>query len=211
MPDLFISPDKPAAPQPAQSSSHGGLRQAFSSYVAHPVNVRFETQRENEQVVLLLRQHWITNVTWILLAIILIITPFFLFPILIHFSLIPIAVPPVYIQFSVLVWYLIIFSFILVNFLMWYINIWIVTSERLIDIDFVNLLNKKFSETLISKIEDVTGTTAGILGAFIDFGDIFAQTAAAKTEFEAYKIPHPQRVVKLINDLMSREQEDLKP
>jgi hypothetical protein len=208
VPDIFVSPKATDVLPPKKPSSHIGFRQALSSFIMYPDNIRFETQGTNEKVILLLRKHWFTNVSWILIALFLIITPFFLYPFLFHFSIIPSQIPMSYIQFSILVWYLIIFSYIFVNFLMWYINIWIVTNERLIDIDFINLLNKKFSQTLISKIEDVTGKTGGILGAFIDYGDVFAQTAAAQTEFEAYQVPHPQQVVKIINDLMGIEDKE---
>ena len=65
MPDIYTAPKK-------HKKNH------LSAFVVKPNNVRFETQEKKEKIVLLLRQHWFTNLSWILLAILMLFAPFFL-------------------------------------------------------------------------------------------------------------------------------------
>ncbi|MBI4991017.1 PH domain-containing protein [Candidatus Gottesmanbacteria bacterium] len=109
--------------------------------------------------------------------------------------------------FFILGWYLITFSYIFINFLLWYFTVSIVTNERIIDIDFINLLNKKFAETRINRIEDVTMRTGGFIRAFFDFGDVLVQTAAKEVQFEFLAVPHPEKVVRTVNELMGKTEE----
>jgi uncharacterized membrane protein YdbT with pleckstrin-like domain len=167
-----------------------------------PEGIRFETQEENETIILFLRKHIVTNTAWILTTILLLILPLFLFPAVVVGGLLPSMITRSLIQLLILVWYLSTFTYFFVNFILWYFNIWIVTNERLIDIDFANLLNKKFAETRIDRLEDVTGRTKGVIGSLFGYGDILAQTAGTENNFQASSIPHPDQVVRVINDLM---------
>src|SRR5688572_25097131 len=61
-----------------------GENTALGAFCPKPSNVSFEVQHEDEPILLLLRQHPIVNVGWILLSILLAVAPLFLayFPIL---------------------------------------------------------------------------------------------------------------------------------
>lgn len=206
MPDIFVSTkDKTQTPVipsvPVKTSFPAHL---FSSYLFMPEDVRFETQEPGETIILLLRKHWITNLGWIIITVILIALPLILFPALAVFSIIPANSPASILTLIILVWYLLTFSSVLVNFLLWFFTVGIVTQERIIDIDFVNLLSKKYSETRISKIEDVTMQTGGFIRSFIDFGDVIVQTAGTETMFHFQDIPHPDDVVRVINQIMDK-------
>jgi hypothetical protein len=50
----------------------------FPAFFDRPANIRFAQQEENEVIELLLRKHWITNVGWILTALLVSLIPFFL-------------------------------------------------------------------------------------------------------------------------------------
>lgn len=185
-----------------------GLRQAMSSFMVNPIGITFETQTEGETIILFLRKHWITNLHWIVIGTILILLPPFLFPALFFTGIIPLGVTGQLVIFLILAWYLLTFSYLLGNFLIWYFTVSIVTEERVVDIDFINLLYKRFSETRISKIEDVTMKTSGFIQSFFDYGDVYVQTAGAEVEFEFLAVPHPHKVVRTINQLMGKEEEE---
>lgn len=176
----------------------------FSSFLPQPKNMHFETQHEKEQVLLVLRQHPILNIPWILLAIFLLLAPLFIFPFL------PIATvfPGIFSLFATLVWYLLVTAYIIESFLYWYFNIYIITDERIIDVDFYNLIYKEISEAKIERIEDVTATTAGFLGAIFDFGTISIQTAAEKRQFSFAAVPQPAKVTKFLNELILEEERE---
>ncbi len=176
----------------------------FSAFMPQPPGVEFESQHEHEKILLVLRQHIAVNVVWIFMTIVLILAPFLLFP------MIPLQVvlPGNFLFFLMIAWYLFVTAYVIESFLGWYFNIYVITDERIIDIDFYSLIYKSVSEAKIDKIEDVTATTAGFFGAFFHYGNITIQTAAEKREFEFCKVPHPSKVTKFLNELMLEEERE---
>ena len=47
----------------------------FPAFYFHPQKVRFAEQEEDEQILLLLRQHWVTNLSWIFIALVSLLVP----------------------------------------------------------------------------------------------------------------------------------------
>ncbi|MBI2617612.1 PH domain-containing protein [Candidatus Gottesmanbacteria bacterium] len=215
MPDIFVSPASPQNPKPSATAPMKpimeGMKQVLSSYMVRPTGITFETQSDDETIILFLRKHWVTNLHWIVISFILLILPPILFPALFFSGSIPTGTTGQFLFFLILSWYLLTFSYMLGNFLIWYFTVSIVTEERVVDIDFVNLLNKRFSETRIAKIEDVTMSTQGFIRSFFDYGDVYVQTAGTELEFEFLAVPHPDRVVRIINQLMGKEEEENEP
>lgn len=181
-----------------------GTPGAFSSFIPQPKNMHFESQHEKEQVLLVLRQHPILNLPWILLSIFLLLAPLVIFP----FLPIVAVFPGIFSLFATLVWYLLVTAYIIESFLYWYFNIYIITDERIIDVDFYNLIYKEVSEAKIDRIEDVTATTAGFWGAIFDFGTISIQTAAEKRQFSFAAVPQPAKVTKFLNELILEEERE---
>jgi len=168
----------------------------LSSFAYLPKGVDFETKNKEEKVVLLLRRHPITNLRWILIAVILILAPLVLssFPILDF-------LPANFRFVAVLGWYLITLAFIFENFLNWFFNVNIITDERIVDIDFDNLIYKEISEMAIDKIQDVSVRTGGVVRTIFNYGDVFIQTAAEVTNFDFLAVPNPERVTKILEEL----------
>lgn len=74
------------------------------------------------------------------------------------------------------------------------LDIWILTSERLIDVEQFGLFSRRVSTLQIEKIQDVTITVSGIVEELIGSGKVFVQTAGEIREFH---IPHardPERI-----------------
>lgn len=176
----------------------------FTSYAINPLGVRFETQQADEQVVIFMRQHFVVNVPWILATLLLLVTPIFILPLFIQYVLVGITVPDRYVFVGTVFWYLATFGYALANFVRWYYNLYIVTTERVVDIDFVNLLYKKFSETRLTNIEDVTYTAGGIMATFFNYGNVYIQTAGETPNFEFTAIPRPATVVQAIGALLKQ-------
>ena len=208
MPDVFVSqppitPKKKEAAIGSTKASYkepeGGLLSAFNYY---PEKVNFETQDEEEEIVLLLRQHPIVNVRWILITIIGIFAPLILssFPILDF-------LPRSYQFIAVLGWYLLVSAYILESFLFWYFNVYIVTTERIVDIDFFNLIYKRVSDADLTKIQDVTYSMGGVIRTLLNYGDLNIQTAGEMPNFDFLAVPQPDRVAKILQDLREEEEQ----
>ncbi len=186
----------------SQPSSHLGPLTCFS---VNPSDVRFETQEEKEKVILFLRQHIIVNVPWIVITIVLLISPTILLPVffrIVNFTFMP---PAGYVVVGTLFWYLATFGFALANFIGWYFNIYIVTNERIVDIDFYYLLYKQFSEAELTKIQDISYNTGGILATLFNYGNVLIETAGETPNIEFDRVPFPEKVVQTIRSLTERE------
>ena len=83
----------------------------------------------------------------------------------------------------------------------WYFNVYFVTTKRIIDVDFYNLIDKRVSDAEIDKIQDVSYTTGGVIRTMFNYGDVFIQTAAEVSEFDFMAVPRPEKGAKIIDDL----------
>lgn len=200
MPDIFVS--KPELkPKPKSLRKPRLSRHLLTALAFKPKQISFETQREKETIILLMRRHWVTNLGWILLTITLVLLPLFspFFPI---FQVLPSRFQLI----TILVWYLLNFAFFLENFLSWYFNVYIVTDERIVDIDFFSLIYKEISDARIENIQDVTYSMGGLFRALFNYGNILIQTAAEHPVFEFDAIPKPAWVVQKINEVIEKKQ-----
>jgi len=91
------------------------------------------------------------------------------------------------------------------KFLSWFFNMTIITDERIVDIDFVNLTSKKVSDADLDKIQDVSFTNAGAIGTIFNYGDVLVQTAAEVSEFIFERVPDPAEVAKILQRLRTEE------
>lgn len=204
MPDVFVSPeDKQPEHKPKEvevrHSIPGYKHNSLSSFCLYPEGIGFETKNDDEKIILMLRQHPVVNFKWILTAFLLATGPTVLnlFGI---FALLPIGFPLV----ITLSWYLVTSAYAIEGFLDWYFNVYFITTERIVDVDFYNLIDKRVSNAEIEKIEDVSYTMGGVLRTLLNYGDIFIQTAAEVSEFDFYAVPNPEKAVKILDDLRSK-------
>ncbi|MDZ4229380.1 MAG: PH domain-containing protein [Patescibacteria group bacterium] len=212
MTDIFVAPSKPkqaglgssyetVAARWGKGKKRGG--HAFSAFCLLPGKVRFETQEKHEKIILLLRQHWFTQLKWIITAVIMVFVPLIL-------TLIPLL------DFlsdrgqlmAIIMWYLLLIAFVYEQFISWYFHVFIITDERVIDVNFYNLLYKEVSGAKIDNIEDITYRQGGVIRALLNFGDVNMQTAGEKREFAIDDVPSPGRVVQILNELKLEEEHE---
>lgn len=231
MPDIFVSPETQKVKDSQKDKKHVIFDQGekkvnqaskkskdvlkktayapsinFSSFLSKPKNIRFQTQGGNEEILLFLRRHFITNLPWVVFALIMAVIPAVVLFSQWFFHFLPEEVPVGFFIILPLFWYLLTFGFVLTNFLLWFFNAGIITNERIVDIDFPFFLYKEFTITNISRIEDVTYKLGGLFRIIFNFGDIYIQTAGTHPNIEFLAVPQPQNVVQLIHDLMAEEE-----
>lgn len=176
----------------------------FPSLFDHPQRLKFSEQEVDEVIELFLRQHWVTNVPWILGSLIAFVTPAVLLFLDQLFSTNYFAVIPLEISIGgIIVWYMLIMAYVLESFLFWYFNVYIVTNKHLVDINFYNLLNRQILEVKLVNVEGVFSKISGFIGSLFNYGDVVARTAAEKQEITFDRVPNPDYVTDRIQDLGS--------
>lgn len=176
----------------------------WSSYMPMPSGLAFDSQDKGEKILLFLRQHPIVNVQWITIAVIMFLAPFVVWP------LVPFLreIPGKY-QFMVLLaWYLVTAAYVIEHTLSWLFNAFIVTDERIIDLDFYSIISKEANYAQLSKIQDISTQSGGLVYSILDVGTVSVQTAAEVREFQFDNVGHPSQVVKLLNELIQEEERE---
>lgn len=202
MPDIFIASNEKIKTS-AKPSGHAHM---FASFCPNPIGVSFIDQEKDEEILLFLRRHFITNVPWLLISLILALLPIVIVAVISKFSIFILPnFSPTLLILAFMLYYLVVLTFIFVNFITWYYNISLVTNKRIVDIDFSGLLYKNVAATTLALVQDVSYTQIGVIPAFFDYGDVNVQTAGTLENFDFTAVPHPQRVVQIIANLIGKE------
>ncbi len=97
---------------------------------------------------------------------------------------------------------LFILVFGLTQFYDYYLDVWIVTNERIVDIQLKGLFSRTTSETRLYRVQDVTAQMQGIFATIFDYGTVHVQTAGATGRFVFEQMPDPDEVVHHISKLV---------
>lgn len=167
----------------------------FKSFFENPEDITFDGQEPGEKVVLFLRQHFVVLISWFVTVGLMATVPFVFFGLVSVYEVdITNIIDGQYWVVATLLWYLLTFGILLERLVSWFNNTYILTNERIIDVDFHNLLSKNISYASLENIEDVSQTVGGLARLFFDYGSVHIQTAAEQKEFEFLAVPKPSAV-----------------
>ena len=173
----------------------------------------FEGQKNEEEILMVIHRHW--------------------FNILTHFSVIFFMVLFLFGSYFISAYFFdefseqlllnltafmrsLFFTFLwLLFFAIWidyYFDVWIVTSERIINIEQKGLFTRVVSELELEKIQDVTTDVRGVIPTFLNYGHLLIQTAGERERFIFRNVPDPYKIkdmiMKLQNELENKEENE---
>jgi len=88
--------------------------------------------------------------------------------------------------------------FLFINLTNYYLDVWYVTSKRLVDINQKTLFYRDEAVLRLENIQDVAIASKGIIQTLLGFGNIRAQTAGERREFIMRNIANPEHVKEVI-------------
>lgn len=152
----------------------------------------------NEKVLMVLHRHWIAIVWKFLIGIILLILPITAAP---YFPVAEAAsgISQMVIWFFALIYLM---AVALITFIFWinyYLDIWIITSERVVDVNQKSLFNRDVSEFMLDKVQDITIEIPNMAASFLRYGNIIIQTAGERS-FAIKQVPKIYEAKNLILD-----------
>ncbi len=151
--------------------------------------------RENEKVIIAFHRHWIVVASKLSFASLLLLPPLAALILTPSFE--------IKTEFVFLVFYLIsvyMMAAIFVSFVIWfdyYLDIWIVTDERIIDVEQIGMFRREVSEFMLSRVQDVTVEIPSFMATLLRYGNIRVQTAGQQS-FAARDIPQPDKIKDII-------------
>lgn len=161
---------------------------SFLSIFTESTN-HFEGEEDGEKVILLIRRHPFFIVIRLVFFIVLILVPIIvdiLFSPFLHTN----NILDLFFFVSS-VWYLFLWSGIFYSLTMYTLDVWIVTDRRIIDSLQHGFFNRTISELHLTRIQDISVQTEGVIQTVLHFGDLQVQTAATEEKFNFSQIPNP--------------------
>lgn len=163
-----------------------------------------------EQTVALLRRHWVTLTSLAIAFVLVLILPIGVFlglrivnP---DFFIDPIRTTLFVLGLSI--FFLFAWLFLFQNYLDYYLDMWIVTNHRVLNIEQHGLFARTVSELRLDRVQDVTAEVNGFIRTMFDYGTVYIQTAGEKERFMFEDIPHPNHIAKVILDLSEKQRRE---
>lgn len=112
--------------------------------------------------------------------------------------------------FFYLIWILIIWILGFIIWMNYYLDTWILTNKRLIDVNQKSLFHRDVATLRIENIQDIKIEIVGIINTFLKIGNIYVQTAANSNEFTMLGIQNPEIAKEVISRIHQQEMEKAK-
>lgn len=90
------------------------------------------------------------------------------------------------------------------QFVDFYLDMWVVTNTRIINVEQHGLFGRTVSELDLYKVQDVTSTVKGFWRSIFSYGFVHIQTAGEKERFVFEEINNPHEIRKTILDLIEK-------
>lgn len=152
----------------------------------------FQGQEENEQIIFVIRRH-----------------PFFIILKTLFLSLLALVPVAALIQFwhvleaaqfvvpacaGLGLWLLLLWQAAFYALTMYTLDVWILTNTRIVQSQQNGFFHRTVSELRLSRVQDLSVTTRGIIQTFFHFGDLQVQTAGNEELFNFWQIPSPEKI-----------------
>ena len=166
-----------------------------------PQKKYFPGQEETEKVLDVIRRHWFSYTIFVFFAVAM---------------LVPVVIALIYgvsnsenisagwVNIGIIalsIYTLSIFGLLIFGFTDYYLDVYILTDHRIVDIAQNGFFKRKISELNVRQIQDVNAEVNGLFATIFHFGDVYIQTAGERENFVFRSVPHPYRTTKKILEL----------
>lgn len=166
-------------------------------------------QKPYEKVVYIIRRHWLTYIPTAVLFLLLALIPFAVYIIITITE--PVLLSEQYPRAVLLLLFsayeLLIALIFYSTFLMYYLDMLIITNDRLVQIQQKTLFSRGVAELDLYKIQDTSSSVVGVVPTIFGYGNLSIQTAGERSHFDFEAVPHVNTIRR---ELMQLAEEDRK-
>lgn len=157
------------------------------------------TLNPDEKLIMIIRKHKIYYLKHALVLLFLFILPILLY-LFLAFNLEDLFNPIIDTLFIIIssVYYLAILFFSLISWMNYYLDVWLVTNERIIEYEQKSPFHRETGELMLESIEDVSVRVEGIIPSIIKSGNVYVQTAGQAERFVFVDAPKPEDIKETI-------------
>ncbi len=154
-------------------------------------------QKSYEKIVRTCRRHPITFVPYVIFSLLLLAAPLGLYWLVSESSLLSYFQTRTGWTIVVLggsIYYLSCFLFFYTHFVTFHLDLWIVTNDRLLDMEQKGLFHRTISEVDLYQIQDASSEVHGVFPSIFHYGNIILQTAATVPKFTFKNVSNPDQL-----------------
>jgi hypothetical protein len=163
----------------------------------------------NERIVFILRRHWFVFAQKVIWYVILFAWPILARYVILNFfpqileKIFSGGVLEALMRLGVSLYYLAIWLFFWSAWTDYYLDVWVVTTERIVSLEQRGLFNREVAELRLSRVQNVSAKVRGLVNTMLDFGEVEIETAGEQSEtlFGFHQIPHPYQISEKIMHL----------
>ena len=166
---------------------------------------KLPNSQPQEKVQIFLRRHWIDLLRIFFFSFLMLLVPVAIFA-LAQIGEVNLFAHPFWGPASMLMligYLFIVFSITLTEITDYWLDVWIVTNERVMNAEQHGLFNRLVSEVHLEQIQDITSETKGFAETFLTYGDVYVQTAGERERFRFKNVDNPDDVKITISELVT--------
>lgn len=93
-----------------------------------------------------------------------------------------------------LTWTFLVITYAIYKYVLWLINVYLITDKRLIAVIYKSLINKVVLETPIERIHNISAQTKGLAHSLLKIGDVTVQVASLTQPMVLKNLKKPEEV-----------------
>ncbi|GEM_PF-1983720 len=212
-------PTTPTTPKPEPTLSGGSPTPAgvAASEPTSPRSMSHPHLESQEKIYFTVRPYWLAFVPRALIVIFLLFLPVIVGIVLNVFpspgvpsgfgtpeqtGVTPAILP--YLIVGAGIWYLLVLAFFHYTWIDFYMDMAIITDDRLIDISQHGIFHRAISEVSLLRVQDVNATTKGIFQTIFNFGRVDVETAGDIPNFVLENRPKPFEIARVVQNAHER-------
>lgn len=163
----------------------------------------------DEQIVLFMRRHWFVLFTKYLFVGLLALVPLIAYLLMKEslFDFSPNSLGRAILTVVSSLYYLFLWVSAYNLFIDYYLDLWIVTTHRIIDIEQRGLFNHIVSEQSLENVQDSQSNVKGIFPTLLDYGDVLVQSSGARNLVLFRQVDDPAHVSRIVSKLAAEFRE----
>lgn len=170
-------------------------------------DIDFPGRQPDEQIMMVLHRHWFIFLRHIILLFLLAGAPLvvgYIWSQIVNFSWDSTSLSYVLVIMAAALYYLFLWILIFGYWLDYYLDVFIVTNKRIVDIEQAGLFGRTVAEERLYRIQDVTSDSQGMLATSFHYGNVYVQTAGKTERFIFENVPNPERISRTILELTDK-------
>jgi hypothetical protein len=104
---------------------------------------------------------------------------------------------------------IVVWHFLIEKFVDYYLDMWIVTTGKVLNIEQHGLFSRTVSELDLTTVQDVTSEIKGLIPTILNYGYVYIQTAGKEERFIFEQVPHPDKVRARLLELVEKDKKEL--